>query len=258
VTLRAKLGRLLGRGGHQKWHTRSHPVRGRRRALREEIGYWDHWLATRGGRWPADYARRLDADAPIADDALRDVLKDMPKHQVSIVDVGAGPVSSVGYRFPGKEISLLAIDPLGREFDRLLARHGVTPPVRTTAVAGESLLTHFGADRFDIAYARNALDHSVDPVPIIKNMLAVARPGGHVVLRHKRNEAVRQGYVQLHQWNFDHRDGRAVVWRPDSEFEVASALPSGASLHSRLEPGDGPDDEWMVWTITKAPEMTGP
>jgi hypothetical protein len=64
-----------------------------------------------------------------------------------------------------------------------------------------------------VAFARNALDHALDPLPIIHNMVAVVRPGCYVVLRHAVNEAVTEDYEQLHQWTFDERDGRCIVWR---------------------------------------------
>jgi SAM-dependent methyltransferase len=158
----------------------------------------------------------------------------------------------VGYRLPGKSVSLTAVDPLAHEYDRVLAKAGVVPPVRTERVDGEGLLEHFGPGRFEIAYSRNALDHAVDPLAIIRNMLGVVRPGGHVILRHVRNEALRQGYVQLHQWNFDERGGRPVIWRPDREVDLTAALQGQPDIECRVEPADGKDDfEWAVWVITR-------
>jgi SAM-dependent methyltransferase len=121
-------------------------------------------------------------------------------------------------------------------------------------VAGERLLEHFGPEHFDIAYSRNALDHAVDPLGIVEQMLAVVRPGGHVVLRHVRNEAVRQAYVQLHQWNFDERDGRPVLWRPGREIDVAHALEGRARVECSVEPDRGGEQfEWVVWDIAREP-----
>lgn len=183
---------------------------------------------------------------------MREIVARSPEARVSILDVGAGPVSAVGYRFPGKSVSLTAVDPLADEYNRLLAKAGVVPPVRTERVDGEGLLEHFGPDRFDLAYSRNALDHAVDPLTIIRNMLGVVRSGGHVILRHVRNEALRQGYVQLHQWNFDERDGRAVIWRPDQEVDLAVVLGEQADVRCRIEPAEGGDDfDWAVLVMTR-------
>jgi SAM-dependent methyltransferase len=255
VTLRAEAARLarrLRRRREQAWRPRTDPVRGRRHALREEVEYWEQWLANRGGRWADEYAQRFDAETVIADPSIREILTGSPQARVSILDVGAGPVSAVGYRLAGKSVSLTAVDPLADQYDRLLAEAGVVPPVRTERVDGEGLLAHFGPDRFDLAYSRNALDHAVDPVAIIRNMLGVVRSGGHVILRHVRNEALRQGYVQLHQWNFDEREGRPVIWRPDHHVDLTAALGAHADVQCHIEPADAGDDfEWAVWVITR-------
>jgi SAM-dependent methyltransferase len=227
-------------------------VRGRRRALREEVDYWRRWLATKGGKWAEEYSFRFDPSAEITDPALRDVLAELPDDTVAILDVGSGPVSTVGYRFPEKTIVLVPVDPLAHEYDRLLAEADVEPPVRVTRVEGEHLRETFGPARFDIAYARNAIDHAVDPLSIVENMLAVVRPGGYVVLRHVRDEAVRQDYVQLHQWNFDQRGEQLVAWRPGEQINVSAALANVADVRCYIEPGSEDERvEWIVCTLCK-------
>jgi SAM-dependent methyltransferase len=245
-----RLLRWLGRRRDKGWRARSDPVRGRRHALREEVDYWRRWLATRGGKWPEEYAHRFDPSAEIADPALREVIANVPTDEVSILDVGSGPASTVGCTFPGKTIALVAVDPLADIYARLLEEAGVSPPVRVSRAEGERLLDRFGRARFDIAYARNSLDHAVDPAPVIDNMLAVVRPGGHVVLRHVRDEAVRQGYVQLHQWNFTVRDDRLVVWRPGHETDLTAALAGRADVRCHVEP-NAEDAEDIVCVMEK-------
>ena len=254
--LSSRLPRALRRPRDAPWRTRVDPVRCRRCALAEEVEYWAEWLATRGGKYADEYAYRFDPLAEVADPALREVLTELAKPEASILDVGAGPASTVGSRFPGTALSVAAVDPLADEYDRLLAGARVVPPVRTERLAGERLVERFGRDRFDIAYSRNALDHAVDPMSIIENMLAVARPGGYVVLRHVCNEAVRQAYVQLHQWNFDERDGRFIVWRVGHETNVTELLSGRAQVRCwrepLLEPATAPvDDCWVVCAIKK-------
>ena len=230
-----------------EWRKRSDLGRGRRRALKEEIGYWTDWLDTSGGKYPDDYAYRFDPDAEVADPALRAVLAQLEDKEVSILDVGAGPATTVGRRFPGLALTVVAVDPLADAFSRLLAKAGAVPPVPTRRVAGESLVEHFGRNRFDVAYARNAIDHTVDPLLVVQQMLTVVRPGGYVVLRHVRNEGEKRAYDQLHQWNFDERDGRLVVWRRGQETDVAHALADRADVACHRES----DEDWIVCTIRK-------
>jgi SAM-dependent methyltransferase len=235
------------------WRSRTDPVRGRRRALKEEIAYWDDWLATHGGKYAAEFAERFDPTCEVTDPALRIVLGDLEKGApdvISILDVGAGPATTVGHRFAGEPVAVTAVDPLADHYRRLVRKHGLDPPVMTERVDGERLVECFGRGQFDVAYARNSLDHAVDPVAIAENMLEVVRPGGYVVLRHVRDEAVRQKWVQLHQWNFDERDGKLVVWRPDVEIRVAERLAS-ANVRCHIEASDEPGVEWVVAVIAK-------
>jgi SAM-dependent methyltransferase len=243
---------MLRRRSRSTWRTRTDPVRGREHALREEVGYWRHWLQSKGGKWSAEYSYRFDPAAEIADPALREIVAGVPQEEVSILDVGAGPVSIVGYRFPGKRIALVAVDPLADEYDVLLDAAAVAPPVRVARADGERLVEELGRDRFDVAYARNALDHAVDPARIVESMFGVVRPGGHLVLRHVRNEAVRQAYVQLHQWNFDLRDDRLVAWRPGSELDLTAMFAGRAEIRSHVEPAeDNEPFEWIVSVVRK-------
>jgi SAM-dependent methyltransferase len=255
-SLRATAGRLARRFRRQaagRWRKRDDPVRGRSRALQEEADYWDSWLRTKGGDWPDEYRRRFDPDAEVDDPALRKLLADDLHGQVSILDVGAGPATTVGRRFDRRRLVVTAVDPLAREYDRLLERHGASSPVRTEEVEGERLVERFGGKAFDIVYARNAIDHAVDPVLIVENMLAVTRPAGYVVLRHGRNEAVSEGYVQLHQWNFDSRDGRFIVWRPGRETDVSERLSGRAETRCWIEGADERDPGWLVCVIRRLP-----
>lgn len=143
-------------------------------------------------------------------------------------------------------MTVTAVDPLADDYRRLLLEYGLEPPVRTERLEGERLVERFGSGRFDIAYARNALDHAVDPITIVGNMLEVVRDGGYVVLRHVRNEAVRQRYRQLHQWNFDARAGELVLWRPDEVISLAERLRLGTvSCHTEA------NDTWVVAVIAK-------
>jgi SAM-dependent methyltransferase len=226
------------------------PVIHRRAALAQEVEFWRNWLATGGLQWPEDYASRTDPRAEVDDPILRDILEASPQPTVSVLDVGAGPITGIGFHYPGKELALTAIDPLAREYDGILREHGMELPVRTQPLRGEDLLRRFSPNSFDVAFARNALDHTLDPLPIIHNMVAVVRSGGHVVLRHTVNEAVTERYEQLHQWNFDERDGRCIVWRrPRRERDVAVELGDGVEVRCARDLFIG--YEWVCCAIRK-------
>ncbi len=193
---------------------------------RSEVDFWAAWLAGEAGaeEWISDRDSRMSPETPIRDPLVRAELDRHPADEISILDVGAGPVTALGFRYPGKRLTIVAVDPLADDYDRLLRKADLDPPIRTIRVAGEELEEHFGARSFDIAYAVNALDHSADPLAIISNMVAVVRPGGLVLLRHKRNEGESAGYWGMHLWNFDVVDDAFLVSNNAVEVNVGSAL----------------------------------
>jgi SAM-dependent methyltransferase len=222
--MRSGLGRRLW------WRTRTS----------SEVDFWAGWLVGAPGteQWASDRESRLDPDTEIRDPLVRAELERNPAEEVSILDVGAGPVTWLGYRYPGKKLTIVPVDPLADEYDRLLRDAKLDPPIRTIRVAGEALAEHFGSRRFDIAYATNALDHSADPFTIISNMVAVVRTGGVVLLRHKRNEGASARYGGLHQWNFDVVGDGLVVWNEVVQVNVGSALEGRAMTTAWISEGE--------------------
>jgi len=211
-----------------------------RSRAKSEVDFWAGWLNGAPGteQWAADRLLRLDPEAEIRDPLVREELDRQGGGTISILDVGAGPLTRLGYRYPGKTLEIVAVDPLAGEYDRLLREAGLEPPVRTIAVAGERLLEHFGSRRFDVAYATNALDHSADPLAIISNMVTLVRPGGAVLLRHKRNEGQSARYGGLHQWNFDVVDDRLVVWNDAFRVDVGAALGGRVAATAWISDGE--------------------
>jgi SAM-dependent methyltransferase len=205
-----------------------------------EVDFWAGWLVGAPGteQWASDRESRLDPDTEIRDPLVHAELDRNPEEEVSILDVGAGPVTWLGYRYPGKKLTIVPVDPLADEYDRLLRDAKLDPPIRTVRVAGEALAEYFGSRRFDIAYATNALDHSADPITIISNMVAVVRTGGIVLLRHKRNEGDSARYGGLHQWNFDVVDDGLVVWNEVVQVNVGSALEGRATTTAWISEGE--------------------
>jgi SAM-dependent methyltransferase len=188
-----------------------------------EVAFWRRWIETRGDQWPEEFAARLDPEHPV-DGVFAARLAGLEGERVRVLDVGAGPITSIGKRLPGKDLELVACDPLASQYDALLDEFGVEPPVRTLGCDGERLLERFAPESFDATHARNALDHAYDPFAVVVNMLACVRPGGLVLLSHFRCEAVN-GYDGFHQWNFDMTaDGAFVIWHPRGVVDVTDRL----------------------------------
>jgi SAM-dependent methyltransferase len=145
---------------------------------------------------------------------------------IRILDVGSGPVSSLGFpRSPdGRPIELTAADALGTSYSQLLHRYGVDPPAWPISVAVEELSAHFDDGVFDLVYCSNALDHSVNPLLGIRQMLRAVRRGCYVILEHEQNVGEAEAYAGLHGWNFDERNKRFLIRRGSNEIDVGQVL----------------------------------
>ncbi|WP_232628998.1 class I SAM-dependent methyltransferase [Methylobacterium sp. Leaf118] len=152
-----------------------------------------------------------------------------------VLDVGAGPATVLGRTHPKRNIDLVACDPLAPVYNTLLDRHGVTPPIRTVQAFAEDLSSVFDAESFDIVYCQNALDHSFEPLRGIEEMLIVLRTRGVIVMAHYTDEAEHERYVGLHQWNFNARDGRFIIWNRVQEIDVNEALKDVARVTVTVE-----------------------
>jgi SAM-dependent methyltransferase len=222
----------------------------RTEAWAAELAFWDHWLKTKGFNWPEEYRRKIDPSAPILiprrflpSEATR-LSRFLPgaRPTISILDVGAGPLSIVGTRLRGVDVELVAVDPLADEYEALLAQHRIDPPVATQSCAAEELADVLGEARFDLVYCQNALDHSEDPLRGLEQMLRVVKPDRWVVLKHAVDEGEREAYVQLHDWNFNIEDGRFVIWNPTTRMFPEEHLPLAERVESAFV-----DEEGYTW-----------
>jgi SAM-dependent methyltransferase len=198
-------------------------------ALPTEVDFWRRWFATKGLDWPEDYRERLDPSTPLRDFVIDQITRP-DLERIEILDIGAGPVTKLGYVWPGRRVRITAIDPIADHYDRILEEYGVVPPVRTTWCEGELLAERFAPDTFDLVWAQNSLDHSYDPVRIVESALVVAKPGSKVVLAHKRNEGETEKYEGLHQWNFCAESGDFVIWNHQQKVNVTQSLRSLATV----------------------------
>lgn len=163
--------------------------------LPEEISFWKQWLN----------------DQSINKERIEMVNKPFPflylfnklsNSTIKVLDVGSGPVTTIGTLAPEATIELTACDPLAEEYNTMLRAIGLAERANIQKVAGEDLSKVFEKNNFDLVHSANALDHAYDPLLCIQNMLEVCKPGGWVVIIVIENEGERENYHGLHQWNF--------------------------------------------------------
>ncbi len=221
---------------HQKWQA----------GLIDEVQFWANWVEASGGQWREEHLSRLDPNAPLKQGTMP-WLREPEGATVDILDVGAGPFTFLGKIWPGRTVRITAVDPLADEYDQILAKKKIEPPVRT--ITGDALTLHqqFGDNRFDLVFCRNAMDHCPDPLLGIRNCLKVVKPGKYVLLKHFINEAEGQHYGQLHQWNFDSENGKFIIWNSEARIDVAEQV-RDLSDEVICEPKP---DRWLLVALKK-------
>lgn len=202
-----------------------------------ELDFWDHWMRTGGSEWPSDFNFRIDNQAPFQENLLKYL--PLAQKEISILDVGSGPLTGLGKKLPDPEARLIitATDPLADQYKVLLRRNNLSSGVNQMAVYSEELSEHFSESSFDFVYMRNALDHSFDPLWAVGEMIHVVVKGGYVVLEHETNEAENEEYRDLHQWNICVEDGMFILWNKGSRFVVNEHYDDVADIICHVEGG---------------------
>jgi SAM-dependent methyltransferase len=221
--------------------------------LLDEVNFW--W-ATIGSNREGYHSFALDMIERRKNFEYSDHLAQFDDHDIYVLDVGSGPFTTLGTRWEGRELHLSLADPLAPVFKTILQLFRIPWDIDSHATMGEHLTAKFAPETFHLVCARNSLDHSVDPLRCIREMLEVAKPGAMVVIRHIENEAEGGGYNGLHQWNFTEENGSAVIWNPQRKICLDQELPSDLRIRVNRElgiPRDGQNwsDNWIEILIEK-------
>lgn len=216
----------------------------RAKALREEVAFWDKWLATKGLEWPSEYIDRQNPDLEFQPH-LRRYIENIPDNPVHILDVGSGPLTTLGKKIGSRNIEITATDLLAPYYDQILDKHAIAPCVRTTFADVENLTSKFSNNIFSMVYAKNCIDHTKNPLKAIGQMVAVVKESHFVVLEHAENEAENHNYIQLHQWNFTKEENDFVIWRPGMKINVTKELRDFGEIETVVSNG------WLQVAIKK-------
>eukprot|EP00418_Pyrodinium_bahamense_P083344 CAMPEP_0179063364 /NCGR_PEP_ID=MMETSP0796-20121207/27397_1 /TAXON_ID=73915 /ORGANISM="Pyrodinium bahamense, Strain pbaha01" /LENGTH=294 /DNA_ID=CAMNT_0020760283 /DNA_START=156 /DNA_END=1040 /DNA_ORIENTATION=- len=194
--------------------------------------YWKEWIETRGGKWNQEFVHRMSPHSAFRYESHLKAAASTTQTHHRVLDVGAGPVTFVGYRMsdPGSVVELQPIDSLGKLYDQLWASTGLVPPVRTLTGEAESLADLFPDATFDLVVSRNGLDRAGDPFCALKQMLSVVKRGHQVVFEQYENEALKEGYAGAHQWNFVNVNRSLIIWNNKTEYNVTRELASQAHV----------------------------
>jgi len=200
------------------------------RGIQDEIRHWDNLFSSQDRLFAdPDFRNRADPDRKLQPE-LAELLPPSVTRP-SVLDVGCGPLSTIGIVYEHGRIDLVGADPLSDEYLTMLNRIGVTPNCRLATCAGQSLASHFGENTFDVVASINALDHTESPKAVFSEMVKVCKPGGFIYLFHAENEGLHERYRGMHQWNFRLQRGQPVASDGRSTQAFLEGLP-GVVIHS--------------------------
>ncbi len=179
--------------------------------LLDENDFWVRALTDPERNWNInEYRERTNPDFELQLE-LRALIPVTEGDSVRILDVGAGPLTRIGKKWPGHHLEIIATDPLAEKYNALMEQLHIPLLVPVTFAHAEKLTEQFPKDHFDLAYASNCLDHSYNPILAIQQMVETVKPGHCVYLWHFANEGKKECYNGLHQWNFDSEGNRFLV-----------------------------------------------
>jgi 2-polyprenyl-3-methyl-5-hydroxy-6-metoxy-1,4-benzoquinol methylase len=210
-----------------------------------ERDFWKTWFTSAGGRWPDEFHARMNNR-----ELLPFVKNRLPQAGLPVIlDVGAGPATNIGSMLPGRDVRVLAVDPLAPIYDEIIQQAAISPPVRTQFAFAEDLSSRFDPSSIDVITCTNALDHAIEPAWGIIEMLIILRREGRMYLGHNRNEAEAENYCGFHQWNFDVQGSDFIVWNKQRTLNVSQMLRPVADIKATM-----PVENWVVIDGTKTAE----
>lgn len=193
------------------------------------LHFWRQWLGPES-RFPQARSERLKPDRPLPRWAVDALPPDA--ETVRILDLNAGPVTSLGNQAPGRQIELVPVDPLAHAFRHLLEEQGLESPVPTLFCSAEDILPVFGEEAFDLVYSFNGLDFTRDPVATYRLLLKALKPGGSIITFHEANPPEER--INREWYRFFHytKNTRVVIRQKTYRRDLQDALPEAEITHS--------------------------
>jgi hypothetical protein len=160
---------------------------------------------------------------------LTEELERIPADEISILDVGAGPLTWLGFRYPGKKLTIVPVDPLADEYDWLLRDAGLDRPSarsgwqakRCSSALGKGDSTsHTRRMRSTTARIPSQSTRTWSPSCVQVESSSSGTSG-------TRAKSAR--YLGLHHWNFDVADNSLLLWNNVGVVNVGSALAERAA-----------------------------
>ena len=217
--------------------------------FQSELNFWDTELSL-NGTYPEPILNRLipermDREFPWylvpRIEELRGLLGSIPR----VLDVGSGPLSMLAHGHRQGILRLTAADPLAMKYYDLLKKYNHSANCALVECRGEDLVHCFGPNTFDLVWIHNALDHSQDPAKVVRQMTAVLRSGGYLVIQGWTREGTTELWNGLHQHDLYLDSSKRLICESGRDSRNSVCLNEGLPLET-IETSE-PTDRPKVW-----------
>ena len=196
--------------------------------VQSEIAFWYSIISTKGeacGKGGELWQEVISNERPFVLD------EDITSPVTCFLDVGSGPFSRCGLKSEKTALEFHAVDALAPAYKIMKNYFGIASGITPEFGFAELVGDIYEEDSFDIVHMSNSLDHCVEPLIAIYNLLFVCKIGGKVILRHAKNEAVRENYEGFHQWNLNIENGDFIIWNDSNKFNITELLSGIAKIY---------------------------
>lgn len=140
-------------------------------------------------------------------------------YPIRTMEIGPGPLSTLGWGVEEGILDVLAIDPLADEYRRIVNYIQNPYPIVPLRADGEDATLIFQGLHFHLAYARNSIDHCREPQKVFGNMVTLLVHGGILAHKHGEREGTLQRWKGGHNWDLS-LDGNDIILSDSRGAEV--------------------------------------
>ena len=221
--------------------------------IMSEVEYWIHTCAAPRGIHHEGYCDRINRRNTAF---ICERLKNKIQPNSIIVDAGCGICSQYGTIVENGRVQLVSMDPLAYFYNIINKKSRGIEEDMVQFGMFEFLSLFLGKSVADIVLIDNALDHCIDPFKSIIECFVTLKVGGILSMRHRRCEAVYEGYTGLHKWNVDVNDqNELILWNENNMKNVNKELLDYSDIEVVLHESKNRNDEYIDVNIIKKTEM---
>lgn len=218
-------------------------------SIMAEVGYWIKSNAAVNGSNHKNYLARYHHQN--GEFECRNLHKELRCGDI-VLDVGCGICTSYGNKVVDGMLNLTAVDPLAYFYNQINKKSAKTEEVQIRFGLLEFLAAFYRKNSVDVILVDNAMDHCIDPFKSILECLTVIKTGGVLAMKHRRCEAVYEGYTGLHKWNIDVNDeNEFIIWNKENLLNVSGTISDFAEVKANLRNSNKRKDEVIEIEIEK-------